>query len=113
MLQTDPTILYGMAVEKGKMVLKISRADISRPTRYNTYTIKGLPPGPISNPGREALLAAIRPARTDFLYFVSKNNGTSLFSKDFSSHNKAVQQYQVDPKGREGKSWRDLKKKSH
>lgn len=109
MLQTDPTILYGMAVEKGKMVLKISKADITRPTRYNTYTIKGLPPGPISNPGREALLAAIKPAQTDFLYFVSQNNGTSVFSKDFSSHNKAVLKYQVDPKARQGKSWRDLK----
>lgn len=112
MLQTDPTILYGMAIEKGKMVLKISKSDILRPTRYNTYTIRGLPPGPISNPGREALLAAIKPAQTDFLYFVSKNNGTSIFSKDFAAHNRAVQKYQVDAKAREGKSWRDLKKKN-
>ncbi len=111
MLQTDPTILYGMALESGKMILKISKADITRPTRYNTYTIRGLPPGPISNPGRESLLAAIRPAITDYLFFVSNNDGTSTFTKDLSAHNRAVHKTQIDPNARKGKSWRDLKKK--
>ena len=111
MLQTDPTILYGMALESGQMILKISKADITRPNRYNTYTIRGMPPGPISNPGRESLAAAIHPAVTDYLFFVSNNDGTSTFSKDLSAHNNAVIKTQMDPNARKGKSWRDLNKK--
>lgn len=111
MLQTDPTILYSMALDSGEMVLKISKADITRPHRYNTYTMRGLPPGPISNPGKEAMAAAIRPAQTDFLFFVSNNDGTSTFSKDLSNHNRAVQKTQLDPNARKGKSWRDRLKK--
>jgi UPF0755 protein len=111
-LQTDPTIIYGMAEETQKTIPRISKADILRPTRYNTYVIKGLPPGPISNPGMEAMLAAVTPDQTEFLYFVSQNNGMTLFSKDYGDHSKAVRKFQVDSKARAGKSWRDLKKKS-
>lgn len=110
-LQTDPTILYGMAFETGKMPTKIGRSDILRPTRYNTYVINSLPPGPISNPGREALLATLKPTLSEYLYFVSRNDGTHVFSKNYEDHNKAVRQFQLDPKAREGKSWRDLSKK--
>lgn len=110
-LQTDPTILYGMAFETGKMPTKIGRADILRPTRYNTYVIQSLPPGPISNPGKEALLATLKPSISEYLYFVSRNDGTHVFSKSYEEHNKAVRQFQLDPKAREGKSWRDLSKK--
>ena len=110
LLQTDPTIIYGMAEQTQKTEIKISKEDILRPTRYNTYVIKGLPPGPIANPGREAILAAMKPANSEYLFFVSQNNGTHVFSKDYASHEKAVQKFQVDAKARAGKSWRDLKK---
>lgn len=112
-LQTDPTILYGIAVETGVMPKNISKKDILTPTRYNTYTIPGLPPTPISNPGRDAYFVALNPVKTNYLYFVSKNDGTTAFSESYQSHSKAVQSYQINSKAREGKSWRDLKKKSN
>lgn len=109
-LQTDPTIIYGMALESGVIPLNIRKADILRPTLYNTYTIASLPPGPIANPGREALLATIKPATSEYLYFVSRNDGTHIFSKTYEDHNKAVREFQLNVKAREGKSWRDLKR---
>ena len=110
-LQTDPTIIYGLWVEKGEWDGKISRADLKFPSRYNTYLHKGLPPGPIANPGFEALKAAGAPAQTEFLFFVSRNNGTHVFSTEYKQHSQAVQQFQIDKKAREGKSWRDLQKR--
>lgn len=108
-LQTDPTVLYGNAVLQGKMPLNITRADLQTPTLYNTYTNYGLPPTPISNPGKAAILATINPAVTSYLFFVSQNNGTHVFSENIQQHNKAVQKYQMNAKARENKSWRDLK----
>ncbi|MDG0814812.1 endolytic transglycosylase MltG [Bdellovibrio svalbardensis] len=110
-LQTDPTIIYGKAEKLGKIVINITRADLLTPTRYNTYVIDGLPPTPIANPGREALLAAIKPASTNYLFFVSKNDGTHIFSEDYKAHQKAVQSFQLNAKAREGHSWKELKKK--
>jgi UPF0755 protein len=113
LLQTDPTIIYGLAEIAQKTVYSITKADILKPTRYNTYVIKGLPPGPIANPGRAALLAAVKPEKTDFLYFVSQNDGTHVFSADYEAHVRAVQKFQLDRRAREGKSWRDLQKKGN
>lgn len=110
-LQTDPTIIYGKAEKTGKIVINITRADLTTPTRYNTYVIDGLPPTPIANPGREALLAAMKPAHTNFIFFVSKNDGTHIFSEDYKAHQKAVQSFQMNAKAREGHSWRELKEK--
>lgn len=107
-LQTDPTIIYGNAILSGKIENKISREDLSKPTQYNTYVISGLPPGPISNPGKESIRAVLRPEKTNFLFFVSRNNGTQVFSETYDAHVKAVQQFQLNPKARQGKSWRDL-----
>ena len=107
-LQTDPTVIYGKAEKTGKIELNITRADLTTPTRYNTYVIYGLPPGPIANPGKEALLAAVKPATSNYLFFVSQNDGTHVFSEDYSGHNKAVQRFQLDRKAREGRSWREL-----
>lgn len=108
-LQTDPTVIYGKALHLGKIVINITKADLMTPTPYNTYTINGMPPGPIANPGREALMAAIAPAKTDYLFFVSQNDGTHVFTTTYENHSKAVQAYQLNRKAREGKSWRDLK----
>ena len=109
-LQTDPTVLYGMAVRDQKVPTNITRDDLQNPTPYNTYVIESLPPGPIANPGKESLFAVFNPANSKYLYFVSENNGTHRFSETLQQHNKAVQQFQLNAKARENKSWRDLKK---
>ncbi len=109
-LQTDPTVVYGILDSGRKYDGNIHRTDLTNPTRYNTYTNYGYPYGPISNPGKASLEAALHPATTDYLYFVSRNDGTHVFSKDLKSHEAAVGTFQLDPKAREGKSWRDLKK---
>lgn len=110
LLQTDPTILYGMMDLVGHTVMSITREDIHRPTKYNTYVIKGLPPGPIANPGREAILAAMNPVQVNYLYFVSKNDGTHIFSVKYEDHAKAVRLFQQTAGARENHSWRDLQK---
>jgi UPF0755 protein len=71
----------------------ITRADLHRPTPYNTYTIPGLPPTPIANPGRAALEAAIDPAPVDHLYFVARGDGSHQFSTTLTEHNAAVARY--------------------
>lgn len=109
-LQTDPTVLYGI-LDKTKTYSKnITKRDLLTPTKYNTYTKLGLPFGPIANPGREAILAAMQPETSPYLFFVSRNNGTHIFSETYGDHRKAVSAFQLDSKAREGKSWRDLKK---
>ena len=110
-LQSDPTIIYGIWSETGEWEKNITREDITRPTAYNTYTVAALPVGPIANPGREALEAAGHPATSEFLFFVSKNDGTHTFSENLEQHNSAVQKFQLDRQAREGKSWRDLNKR--
>jgi UPF0755 protein len=110
-LQTDPTVIYGKALHLGKIVINITKADLMTPTPYNTYTINGMPPGPIANPGREALMAAVDPAKTEYLFFVSQNDGHHVFTTSYENHVQAVQKFQLNRKAREGKSWRDLNKK--
>ena len=90
-LQSDPTVIYGLKHFDGN----IKKNHLREKTPYNTYRIKGLPPGPISNPGLDSLLATLYPASVDYLYFVSKNNGSHHFSSDLTSHNKAVIKYQI------------------
>ncbi|MBL7544994.1 MAG: endolytic transglycosylase MltG [Bdellovibrionaceae bacterium] len=109
-LQTDPTTLYGKSMLSKKLENNITRADLTaKDNIYNTYMIPFLPPGPISNPGRDSLMAAIEPAQTPFLFFVSQNDGTTRFTESLLEHNRNVQETQLDPKARQGKSWRDLK----
>jgi UPF0755 protein len=102
-LQSDPTVIYGKIGDKRN----ITRRDLVTPTAYNTYTLKGLPVGPIANPGKESMLAAIKPAPSKFLYFVSQNNGTHVFTSNYKDHQKAVSKFQLDPAAREGHSWRE------
>lgn len=108
-MQTDPTVIYGTWEKTGSWDGSISKSDLLTPNRYNTYTFTGLPYGPIANPGLEAMRAAAQPSQSDFLFFVSKNDGTHVFSKDLNGHVKAVAKFQLDKKARAGKSWRDLK----
>lgn len=95
-LQSDPTVIYGIKDFDGN----IKKKHLREKTLYNTYQIDGLPPGPISNPGMESLLAVLYPASVDYLYFVSKNNGSHYFSSDLTSHNNAVQKYQIKKRTR-------------
>ena len=88
-LQSDPTAVYGVRAFSGK----VSKADIQRPSPYNTYLNRGLPPGPIGNPGKDAVQAAMNPAKTDFLYFVARQDGTHHFSRNLEEHNRAVVRY--------------------
>lgn len=91
LLQTDPTVIYGMGEQyKGQ----IRKRDLQTDTPYNTYTRAGLPPTPIALPGAAALKAALNPARTESLYFVSRGDGTSHFSGNLDAHNRAVNKYQ-------------------
>lgn len=90
-LQSDPTIIYG---RDGDWTRPITRGDLADPHPYNTYAHVGLPPGPIANPGRAALAAAVEPETTRALYFVSRNDGTHEFSETLSDHNAAVRRHQ-------------------
>jgi UPF0755 protein len=89
-LQSDPTVLYGRLDDDRR----ITRADLKRRTPYNTYRIGGLPPTPIANPGRAALEAAVAPAPVDYLYFVSRGDGTHEFTSTLAAHNAAVNRFQ-------------------
>ncbi|RLB35311.1 MAG: endolytic transglycosylase MltG [Deltaproteobacteria bacterium] len=99
-LESDPTVIYGIKNFNGNL----TRKDLARKTPYNTYAIRGLPPGPIANPGLESIRAVVYPAKTDYLYFVSKNDGSHHFSRTLAEHNRAVQIYQKRRKGRHPKT---------
>jgi UPF0755 protein len=91
-LQTDPTVIYGMGQSFDG---NIRKKDLAADTPWNTYTRDGLPPTPIAMPGAASLQAAVKPADTDALYFVSKGDGSHQFSKTLDEHNRAVAKYQL------------------
>jgi len=99
-LQADPTVQYaitarpGSVLEFGYWKRRLSLQDLQFDSTYNTYVRPGLPPGPIANPGIEAIMAVIRPAKTDYLYFVARNDGSHAFSTTFEEHETNVRKYQ-------------------
>jgi UPF0755 protein len=99
-LESDPTVIYGLTEFDGNL----TRAHLKKKTPYNTYRIKGLPPGPISNPGEDSIRAVLYPEETDYLYFVSKNDGSHYFSRSLEEHNRAVYLYQKKSRKKKGKS---------
>jgi UPF0755 protein len=100
LLQSDPTVAYGLALEAGPPTRPLTFADLKKPTPYNTYLIEGLPPGPIANPGRAALEAALHPVETDELYFVADGSGGHAFAGTLEEHNRNVA------------NWRKIQKKA-
>lgn len=92
-LQTDPTVIYALANFDGN----IRKKDLSVDSPYNTYLHAGLPPGPIASPGEDSIAAALFPAETDALYFVSRQDGSHQFSTNLEDHNRAVVKYQINP----------------
>lgn len=92
-LACDPTLIYAMKLA-GKYDGNIRKADLAMRSPYNTYINSGLPPSPIANPGEDSLRAAISPAHTPYMYFVSRNDGTHQFSRDFKTHQAAVSRFQ-------------------
>jgi len=99
-LQSDPTVIYGIAGGQGRLGRPITRADLRQQSVHNTYQIKGLPPTPICNPGRSAIDAALKPAETKELYFVADGSGGHAFSTTLTQHNAAVSNWRKVERGR-------------
>ncbi len=91
-LQADPTAVYGLRA----WVTNVTTKDLKRQTPYNTYLHKGLPPGPIANPGRSAILATLYPENVDYLFFVAQGDGSHFFSKEYGAHTRAVNRYHAN-----------------
>jgi UPF0755 protein len=89
-LQTDPTVIYGVTNGQGPLGRGLRRSELAAATPFNTYVIEGLPPGPIANPGREAIEAALHPDSTPYLYFVADGTGGHAFAADLDEHNRNV-----------------------
>ena len=97
-LESDPTVIYGINDFNGNL----TRKDLRTKTPYNTYIIRGIPPGPIANPGLAAISAVLNPAEGNFFFFVSKNNGTHHFSQTLKEHNRAVRKFQKNRSKKQG-----------
>ncbi len=98
-LQSDPTIIYGLSGGKGTLGRGILRSEIQQMTPYNTYTMRGLPPTPIANPGRAAIEAVLRPAKTNDLYFVADGTGGHNFAETYEQHQQFVAEWREVEKG--------------
>ena len=90
LLQSDPTVVYGITEGKGPLGRGLRQSELERETPYNTYVVAGLPPTPIANPGRDAIMATVNPDETDFLYFVADGSGGHVFATTLAEHNRNV-----------------------
>lgn len=98
-LQSDPTVIYGIVLAHGPLNRELAHDDLAFASPYNTYTNDGLPPGPICNPGRAAIEAALHPEQNDYLYFVADGTGGHVFAHDLAAHNQNVTKWNtVKPK---------------
>jgi UPF0755 protein len=96
-LGTDPTVIYAVLLEHDFVWDgNLHKADLERPNPYNTYRVKGLPPGPISNPGEAAMIAALHPMECNDLFFVSRNDHTHVFCPDLKCHEANVRKFQIE-----------------
>jgi UPF0755 protein len=95
LLQCDPTVIYALT-RAGRYDGNLHHNDLQYDSPYNTYRYPGLPPGPIASPGRASLEAVVKPAENNFLYFVSRNDGTHIFASGLAEHQRNVQKFQVD-----------------
>lgn len=105
-LQADPTTIYGIWENYNG---NLRKKHLLQKTDYNTYKMSGLPLGPIANPSLAAIKAVLEPKKHDYIFFVSKNDGTHVFTSTYKEHKKAVDYWQKNIRNRKGKSWRDLK----
>ena len=104
-LQSDPTVIYGLARDEGSLGRPLTRADLAQPTPYNTYAIGGLPPGPICHPGREAIAAVLNPLESQELYFVADGSGGHAFATTLREHNRNVAKWRrIERSQRSGRS---------
>ena len=95
-LETDPTVIYAVSLAKGSFDGNIHKSDLQLDHPYNTYKRAGLPPGPISNPGLKALEAVVKPAPSEDIFFVSKNDGTHVFCPTLECHEAQVKKWQIE-----------------
>src|SRR5690606_7033548 len=107
-LQADPTTIYGIWESFDG---NLKRSHLFEKTAYNTYKLPALPLGPIANPSFAAIKAVLSPEKHNYIYFVSKNDGTHVFTSTYKEHLKAVDHWQRNIHNRKGKSWRDLEQK--
>ena len=108
-LQSDPTTIYGFFESFDG---NLRKKDLLKETPYNTYKVKGLPVGPIGNPGLESIKAALNPEKHYYYFFVSRNDGTHYFSSTYREHRNGVNKFQKNTDLRTGRSWRDYKESS-
>jgi UPF0755 protein len=93
-MQADPTVIYAMQ-RAGNYSGNIRKEDLQLDSPYNTYRYPGLPPGPIAAPGKASMEAAVNPAQVDYLYFVSRNDGSHVFARTLEEHNRNVHEWQI------------------